>query len=126
MNWPTFFPDNCPPDDACEATGIVYRFVKHDPPDQRDFTTNYERQTDKIQTNQLCSACGISVFRDLSDAPKMQRIIRHFQSYSVARGTITPDLGVIKHTPGKIASHHDWWIPIGKEPWKRFEIVTCC
>jgi hypothetical protein len=32
LQWPDFYPENCPPAEAEPASGTVYRLVKHNPP----------------------------------------------------------------------------------------------
>ena len=48
MQWPDYFPDDCPPQDAQPATGDVYRLVKQNPPESRDFIPLREKKLMKI------------------------------------------------------------------------------
>ncbi len=76
MNWPGYFPENCPPDDASEASGIVYRFVSHNPPDERDFRSQYILKQRDEHDEHPCAAYSISVLRNIDDVPKMQKKTR--------------------------------------------------
>ena len=48
MQWPDYFPDDCPPQDAQPATGDVYRVVKQNPPESKDFIPFREKKLVKI------------------------------------------------------------------------------
>ena len=41
LGWPSYFPDDCPPEQASVPNGIYYRIVRTDPPDQSDFVSVY-------------------------------------------------------------------------------------
>ena len=56
MQWPDYFPDDCPPQDAEPATGEVYRVVKQNPPDSKDFMSQRERKRRKNFGEKECQA----------------------------------------------------------------------
>ena len=61
MQWPGYFPDDCPPQDAQLATGDVYRLVKQNPPESKDFVPLREKKTSEDFGEKECQACGLSV-----------------------------------------------------------------
>ena len=42
LQWPYFYPENCPPAETNSASGVVYRLVRRDPPQAEDFKTFFE------------------------------------------------------------------------------------
>ncbi len=125
MQWPDYFPDGCPPQDAQPAAGEVYRLVKKDPPEQEDFKSLREKKPRDDFGEQACQACGLSVFQDDQDVLRVKRRAPGMQKRLVARGTLTPDFGQIKQTSSKDdgASHHTWWVPTKVQPLKVFHVV---
>ena len=125
MPWPDYFPDDCPPQDAQPATGDVYRVVKQNPPESRDFIPLRKKNNGDFGEDE-CKVCGLSVFRRFEDAVEMKNRERGMKNRLIAKGTLSPDLGKIKHTRsskpyGK--SHHTWWVPTEVEPWSVFHVV---
>ncbi len=37
LEWPGFYPENCPPAGVEQVSGTVYHLVQHDPPQAEDF-----------------------------------------------------------------------------------------
>ncbi len=72
MQWPDYFPDDCPPQDAQPATGDVYRLVKQNPPESKDFIPLREKKTGEDFGEKECQACGLSVFRNVEDAIRVK------------------------------------------------------
>ncbi len=126
MKWPEYFPQDCPPDDAREASDRVYRFIEQDRPTPEDFLTVRELYpTRKFpETEKECRACAISVFASKEDL-RLTRRFGRFRNAKIAIGYLTPEAGILKHTPTPKTnnSHHSWWTPIGVEPWTFFQIV---
>ncbi len=103
MYFPDTWPSDCPPEDAVDAEGEVFRIVNNNPPNEDDFKTSFE--IDSFPHRPACLRCGLSVHRILSDAihtktkyPKLGRLI--------ARGILTNESGKTKQT-GQ-ASHTTW------------------
>lgn len=123
--WPQFFPNNCPPVDAEPATGVVFRLTRGDIPLHEDFLSHRERFRDRDFENE-CEACGLSVYRDASDARRAIAIAKGFRKKRIAQGEINPDMGKIKHTPRDNeygASHLTWWLHFGQEPASLFVVI---
>lgn len=125
MQWPDYFPNDCPPQDAQPATGDVYRLVKQNPPESKDFIPLREKKTSEDFGEKECQACGLSVLGSAEDALRMRKRARGMEKRLIAKGTLNLCLGKIKHTPssryGK--SHHTWWVPTEVEPWSVFHVV---
>lgn len=126
MEWPEFYPENCPPEDAEQASGTVYRLVRHDPPQMVDFETLYEERPKFFENKPndfICKGCGVSVCRNFEDIERLQRSSGKMRKRQVAEGIVNSNHGVILHTPSALyKSHHTWWIPIGETPWLVFNI----
>ena len=124
MEWPDFYPANCPPAEATPASGTIYRLVQHNPAQAEDFKTPWEEYRSKFEPPTIDN-CGVSVHTDLQDSEKLRNRIRKFRRRQIAEGEISPTLGMIRHTPSlEEKSHHAWWIPIGAEPWVVFNVIS--
>src|SRR5665213_192812 len=66
VKFPATWPIDCPPADAVDADGEVFRIVNDDPPTEDDFLTSFE--TDSFPRRPACLRCGLSVHRILADA----------------------------------------------------------
>jgi len=126
MQWSDHFPSGCPPQTAENATGEVYRLIKHDSPTPNDFRSWREENKDKECPEGVteCQSCGLSVYTEKADACRVIRRIPRFKKAKPALGKLTPDLGVMLHTPSRVnPSHHTWWTPVSAQPWTVFQIV---
>jgi len=123
VEWPDFYPENCPPEEAEPASGTVYRLVKHNPPQAEDFLSTWEEFPGRFpKPNTRIS--GASVYTDLKDIERLKNRIAHLRNRKTAKGELNPTLGFIQQTEGKEKSHHTWWIPIGAEPWLIFKVIS--
>ena len=120
--------DNCPPEDAEPASGIVYYLVRNNPPQEEDFIPGIEKHPSVYgcrPADQICRAHGFSVFKDLQDALKVKEEFNSLKGMEPAVGELTPECGVIKNTPSLArCSHHTWWPPNGMKVWSLFKIET--
>ena len=127
LKFPTHYPKNCPPKDADDAHGIVYRLVDCDPPQKHNFKSVYELTGKKKRLTPNQKNCGLSVQRSIKDIKKLKEnkaLVRGLRKRLIARGKLNPALGKIKHTGNnKSPSHHTWWVPLGAEPWLVFEVI---
>jgi hypothetical protein len=110
FKFPAWFVPDCPPADAVDASGTIYRFVAINSSDEREFRSYHE--TGQLPNGPPCERCGLSVFRKLED---VRRMLRHLWSrypgndygpHVVKRELSTAD-GKIKPTRGH--GHHTWW-----------------
>ena len=128
MEWPDFYPENCPPAEAEPASGIVYRLVIHDPAQEGDFKTPFEENPERFNNKPDIKNCGLSIQTDIRDSEQLQKMMKmvpRFKNSQIAEGELNPTLGLIQHTPSsKYKSHHSWWVPIGAKPWVVFKIIS--
>jgi hypothetical protein len=127
MNWPNHLPKDCPPQDAQDASGEIYRLVNHSPPHSDDFRSWREENVGKALPNGVteCQAGGLSVYRNKMDACRTIRRIPRFKKAQPALGVLAPSLGKILCTPSREGqSHHTWWVPVNIQPWTIFQITS--
>lgn len=119
--YPPDWPAHCPPSDAEDASGMVYRVCKETPPSQRDFQSHQE--LGKRSSGDPCMRYGLSVFRDLAEARHLTVLFPQLGSM-VFRGELTPEQGKIKHTPAKQRpSHTTWWPYEGVDRAASFKLI---
>ena len=127
MQFPDYFPNNCPPDTAQEAFGEVYRLVDNDPPTASDFRSQREQHLNEPCPKNVteCQACGLSVFTSRDDIEFARRTVRRLRNKKIANGNLNSALGRILPTPSQNTgqSHHTWWFPIGIQPWTVFCVI---
>ncbi len=117
MKFPDTWPSDCPPGDALDAEGTVFRIVNHNPPAAEDFVTSFE--SGAFPSRPACLRCGLSVHRILADAIHTKTKYPKLGSW-IAQGMLTQGCGKTKQT-GQ-ASHTTWWICAGVD---RASIFTC-
>jgi hypothetical protein len=128
VNWPSFFPPNCPPSESKEASVEVFRLVSSAPPSVSDFESWAQMHPKKWMGD--CKASGLSVFTAKSDVLRMVRRVRGIvQGESAPEGLIasadlTPEAGKLMPTPRDGNSHHTWWAPAGFDHAAAFKVVT--
>ncbi len=120
MHFPGTWPSDCPPHDAIDAKGDVYRIVKSDPPTAEDLASHFE--TGKLPKAPACLRCGLSVFREFRDAIH-QRLLLPKLGQWIAIGTLTSDHGKTKLTTGQQPTHTTWWTYEGVNRVEPFSIV---
>lgn len=123
MQWPGFYPENCPPAEAQPASGTVYRLVKHDPPQSEDFLSTWEEFPGRFPVPTI-RISGASVYTDSQDIDRLKKRIPQLNNRKTAKGELNPTLGLIQRTEAVEKSHVTWWIPIGAEPWFVFEVIS--
>jgi hypothetical protein len=124
VNWPSFFPQSCPPSEAEDASAEVFRLVYSSPPSASDFRSYAEKLPDKWRGN--CKASGLSVFTDKADATRLIRRVPGMLApgSSLASAILTPAAGKLMHTPKDGNSHHTWWAPDGFDHASAFTVVA--
>jgi len=126
-SWPSFFPSECPPSEAKDASVEVFRLVASDPPTTKDFES-YAQTRPKYVGN--CKASGLSVFTTRSDVSRyVRRVPGQMQGITapevlIASATLSPEDGKILHTPRDDNSHHTWWAPSGFDYAAAFKVVS--
>src|ERR1700733_10922268 len=93
--FPPEWPADCPPSDATEADGVVFRASKNNPPLESDFETWAQIGRKVKGATKQCQACAISVYRTMED---VRHSIGAFPSQGkhVAKAILDPSCGVVK------------------------------
>lgn len=127
LQWPGYYPRNCPPEEAEVASGTFYRLVRKHVVQVEDFIPLYLEKPDNFDNRsirEVCQGCGVSVVKDLQDLARLKNSSGKMRKRLIAEGKLKPTLGMIKHTPSRnYKSHHTWWIPTGKKPWLAFIVI---
>jgi hypothetical protein len=130
VNWPSFFPPKCPPSEARDAFGEVFRLVYTQPPSVRDFESYAQMRPKEYMGN--CEASGLSVFTAKADALRMVRRVQALAKQGkpvpagdlVASANLSAEAGKLMHTPRDGNSHHTWWAPDGFDHAAAFKVVS--
>lgn len=124
MQWPDYYPEDCPPENARPASGVVYRLIRQSHPTSKDFRSHRETQPHRTFDVPECIACGLSVFMDIEDVIRLQKRVPALRRRRVAKGTLVSDLGNMLPTPSRTGrSHHTWWVPVSTQPWELFQVA---
>ena len=124
INWPAYYPSDCPPNIAQPPNHTVYRFVRSNPPSSIDFCSNKERFPRKDYGEDDCIACGLSVFTDVNEVKIAQQHIPGMKSKLIAKINLMNDDGLILPSHSSYCdSHHTWWKSPNFNPINRFTIV---
>jgi hypothetical protein len=116
-------PEGCPPEPHDENVGMYYRIVTSYPdPSVEDFMSEAEKGNcpDYGSVGRRCNLCGVSLMKELTDA---KRLMNRHQMLSpnqyVAEVHLTGGHGVVRQTHSSTyPSHHNWWIPVGVDPFQ--------
>jgi hypothetical protein len=124
MNFPTHFPNGCPPSSAEDARGEVYRFVRNDPPRAGDFISHFVGNKPH-DAGKKCQACGLSVLRSEQDVKEARRLSPWFKKRKVAKARLSPDWGKLDKTESRnVPNHHTWWVSEDKQPETIFIVIA--
>lgn len=125
IEWPGFFPNNCPPDDAKDTDSLVFRLVSGPTFTKSDFRSYRETHPNRNFGKLECQACGLSVFLDYNNAVQTKLNVPGFARKQIAMCKLSPDDGAIKATPSlQDNSHHTWWMNPIFPIMEKFEIVS--
>lgn len=125
MNWPEYYPDNCPPESSCDVNGKLFRLIPR--PDEslkklkKEFTPFAVRNPEKWGGN--CQACGLSSYITLDECSRIKKTIPRLKKLLPAQAQLDSCHGKVLNTPSKISKeHYTWWVPADIEkPWELFE-----
>lgn len=119
--FPEGWPKNCPPWNAEDAQGFVYRIVRHDPCEACDFLTY--AQLDLAKKAPPCRRHGLSVYRNFDDARRWRALKPEIGS-KVAMGYLEARHGRMLRTPRDGDSHTTWWMYEGVDCAAIFSIIN--
>jgi hypothetical protein len=124
LSFPNTFPPNCPPPDAEDASGIVYRSVNCDPPQAEDFRTYAELNKRILDPKKVCQSHSVSVLRSEAEARHHLAVSPYVKFLAVAE--LMPTHGKIKATKSRqLDSHTSWWYYQGVERHTIFKVILC-
>lgn len=105
--FPADWPASCPPADAEDAAGAVFRITINDPPKAEDMLSHHE--TGRLPNAEPCLRCGLSVFRNIEDAQHQRRLMPRLGKY-IATADLQAYHGKTKLTTGSQPTHTTWWV----------------
>lgn len=100
-------PKDCPPHEAEPVAGEVYRGIKKGRLRAEDFLSHREQGIRCSGDECLC--CGLSVWVDLRAAKHAVSMIPYMRKWKIAKASLSPRHGVIKHTPEHQPDHYTYW-----------------
>ena len=124
LQFPEWFPAQCPPAEASDASGVVFRFATQNPVAADDFLSHHELGL-ALKAPQ-CRRSSLSVYGTVVSARRKLRELRdrspaRFGPY-IAEGALKAEHGKIKQE-GVDPDHHEWWAYRGVERHTIFRIV---
>lgn len=121
FRFPADWPENCPPNDAVDADGIVFRIVKAKPVTADDMASHHE--TGKLLKAPACLRCGLSVFREIQETLHQRQLFPKLGNL-IAIATLQATHGKTKLTDGKQPTHTTWWPFEGIDRASLFSLVA--
>ncbi len=107
--WPAHFPKECPPGNATDVSGLVYRFIGGRNAREKDFTSHYERNP-SANWEDPCKARGLSVVRTILDCYAMRDAVPSLRPKLAVVANVETKVGLIAPTPSNSCDGHcTWW-----------------
>lgn len=127
IDFPEHYPEQCPPFEATNADGVVYRLTKTHVLDKLDFCSHYELRPDKDWGDMACQARGLSVFPSVEACEEIKKKIPSIRKNNkgIATANLNNNHGKFANTPSTNSKRHmTWWVSSNlKEPWTLFSNV---
>ena len=105
----------------------VYRLVSSDPPAPEDFVPAgpEAKGASPDDPKRYCEYFGLSVIADPKGFKSAKKLVKSMdRNLMIACGTITPESGVVAHTPRNIRpTHYTWWVYEEVSPHTLFKVV---
>ena len=121
--FPSYFPDNCPPDEATDEEKELFRLCSGPELTEDDFLSLYNKDPEKWANN--IQAYGLSVLESKEDCDRVRRInakLRRLYPFC-ASGKNNSDRGKILNTPSNTNPRHfTWWVYEDVKPHTFFDI----
>jgi len=112
LMWPDHYPEKCPPDDAENVSGVVYRFTNRTNPKHRDFLSYYELKPAKDWGKKACQARGLSVYTSEEDCKTAISLVPALKKKKLCIAELGSESGVIAPTPSKNNYNHKTLWPL--------------
>jgi hypothetical protein len=110
--WPDHYPDKCPPDNANQPSGDIFRFTNRTNPKYKDFMSYYELQPNGDWGGKACQSRGISVFTSVEDSIAAAAIVPALKKKHLSKAELPPNSGVIATTPPDNSRNHNTLWPL--------------
>ena len=110
--WPDHYPEKCPPDDAEDVSGVVYRFTNRINPKHRDFLSYYELKPDEDWGKKACQARGLSIYTSEEDCKAAVSLVPALRKKKLCIAKLGSEFGVIAPTPSKNNYNHKTLWPL--------------
>ncbi len=130
MDFPDYFPAQCPPETAHSYEGPFFRLARENPQDVQDEANHKNRLQLLMETGNRkyqypegldCQACALSgylteedlreyIALELQRAPKFGRKLEASAVFSLE---LRHSDGKLLCTPGTSAKHHSFWVSLG-------------
>ena len=120
MSYPSYYPDNCPPAEADPIAAVVYRAISGIEPAPEDFVPFKLALPHRDFGKDECKACGLSVFKSLTDIERTQARYQAWRDKKIAKGTLDEHSGATLNTGQR--SHLTWWVAV-TDPHHLFEAI---
>jgi hypothetical protein len=98
---------DCPPAEAEQASGDVFRCCKTKSPRATEMQTHEE--TGRLPDADPCLRRALSVFREQRDAEHQVRLFRRWKRRFIVKAALRSSHGRVMLTKGKQPSHTSWW-----------------
>ena len=127
-SWPADFPAACPPTEANNAAGVVFRYLRPDSssPSAVDFRQTRYDVPHRDYAGLECQSCGVSVNSDKAESLALSaKFPKAFRNRKLAKGMLQPIFGKTLPTPSEVAGAHHltWWIFAGIDPATSFAVT---
>ncbi|WP_320055765.1 hypothetical protein [Desulfuromonas thiophila] len=104
--WPDHYPEKCPPVDAEDVSGLVYRFTNRANPKHKDFLSYYELKPDEDWGDKDCQARGLSVYTTEDDCRAASAAVPALRKKKLCAARLSTKAGVIAPTPSRNNCNH--------------------
>ncbi len=123
--YPSYFPDNCPPDEATDEEKLLFRLCSEPTLSEKDFIPLFNQDPTRWENN--IQAYGLSVLESIDDcirARKKNGNLRKRYPFC-ASGMNNSDRGRILNTPSNAnPKHYTWWVYEDVKPHTFFEMCA--
>ncbi len=124
LRFPQWFPPDCPPPEASDAGGVVFRFATRNPVAAEDFLSHHELGL--APKAKPCSRAALSVYRTIASGRRRLRQLRERDPARfgphIAEGSLAAEHGKIMQE-GVDPDHHEWWAYEGVQRHAPFRIA---
>lgn len=122
-DYPDYYPDDMPPEDADPASGMAFRLVNSNPPIKTCFSSTIEenpgREAKKPTDREMLY--GSSLFTQAREALKKKRLFKPLRQKILSTGALIEEDGVMKKTGGP--HHITVWFKADADTHTRFECI---